>query len=250
MGIEDHRIALLIDADNSPASRIDKILAEVSTYGVANIRRAYGNWKSAHLNGWEKQLQEYAIRPIQQFDYVKGKNATDMAMSIDAMDLMYSERIDSFGIVSSDADFTPLVMRLLANGHKVYGFGEKKTPDSFVNACSKFLYLEQLGVVENVTQQESSTPIDAPFSKNRNELRMDTRLVRLLRDATQSSIQEDGWSYLGEVVKVIKNQASIDPRNYGYATFRKLITATELFEFDVREEGTAIYMRDIRVHRK
>ncbi len=249
MAADEHRLALLIDADNSPASRIDKILAEVSTYGVANIRRAYGNWKSPHLSAWEKQLHEYAIRPVQQFDYVKGKNATDMAMSIDAMDLMYSDRIDSFGIVSSDADFTPLVMRLLANGHRVYGFGEKRTPEPFVNACSKFLYIEQLGPSDAETQQEPSATVDAPVSKTRNELRMDTRLVRLLRDATQTCLQEDGWSYLGEVVKVVKNQASIDPRNYGYATFGKLIAATELFELDVRD-GTGVYMRDSGVRRK
>ena len=249
MALEDHRIALLIDADNSPASRIDKVLAEVSTYGVANIRRAYGNWKNPQLVNWEKQLHEYAIRPIQQFDYAKGKNATDMAMTIDAMDLMYSERIDSFGIVSSDADFTPLVMRLLANGHRVFGFGEKKTPEAFVNACSKFLFLEQLDATGLESQPDQETSVDAAVRKTRNELRMDARLVRLLRDATQSCIQEDTWSYLGEVVKVVKNQASIDPRNYGYATFGKLIAATELFEMDVRE-GSAVYMRDPGVRRK
>jgi uncharacterized protein (TIGR00288 family) len=234
MALEDHRIALLIDADNSPANRIDKVLAEVSTYGVANIRRAYGNWKSPHLGGWEKQLHEFAIRPIQQFDYAKGKNATDMAMTIDAMDLMHSERIDSFGIVSSDADFTPLVMRLLANGHRVFGFGEKKTPEPFVNACSKFLFLEQLGATGLEVPTDQQPAADAAVRKSRNELRMDTRLVRLLRDATQSCLQEDGWSYLGEIVKAVKNQASIDPRNYGYATFGKLIAATELFEMEVR----------------
>lgn len=249
MALEDHRIALLIDADNSPASRIDKVLAEISTYGVANIRRAYGNWKSPHLASWEKQLHEYAIRPIQQFDYAKGKNATDMAMTIDAMDLMHSERIDSFGIVSSDADFTPLVMRLLANGHKVFGFGEKKTPEPFVNACSKFLFLEQLGVSTLDSQPGQNTLVDAAVKKTRNELRMDTRLVNLLRDATQSCIQEDGWSYLGEVVKTVKNQASIDPRNYGYATFGKLITATELFVMELRE-GSAVYLRDSGVRSK
>jgi uncharacterized protein (TIGR00288 family) len=249
MALEDHRIALLIDADNSPANKIDKVLAEVSTYGVANIRRAYGNWKSPHLGGWEKQLHEFAIRPIQQFDYARGKNATDMAMTIDAMDLMYSERIDSFGIVSSDADFTPLVMHLLANGHRVFGFGEKKAPEPFVNACSKFLFLEQLGAPALETPADQQLSTDSAVRKSRNELRMDTRLVRLLRDATQSCVQEDGWSYLGEIVKVVKNQASIDPRNYGYATFGKLIAATELFEMEVRE-GSAVYLRDTGVRRK
>ena len=139
------RIALLIDADNSPASKIDVILAELAKVGVANIRRAYGNWKKDGLRGWEGVLHEYAIRPIQQFDYSKGKNATDMGMVIDAMDLLYTDEPDAFGIVSSDADFTPLVMHLKAKGALVFGFGAKKTPMPFVNACSRFLYLENLG---------------------------------------------------------------------------------------------------------
>jgi uncharacterized LabA/DUF88 family protein len=139
------RIALLIDADNSPADKIDVILAELAKFGVANIRRAYGNWKKSELKGWEAALHDYAIRPIQQFDYSKGKNATDMGMVIDAMDLLYSDKPEAFGIVSSDSDFTPLVLHLKAKGAKVYGFGAKKTPMPFVNACSRFLYLETLG---------------------------------------------------------------------------------------------------------
>ena len=141
----EKRIALLIDADNAPSSKIDVVLAEVARYGVANVRRAYGNWKSPRLKGWEGVLHEYAIRPIQQFAYSRGKNASDMAMVIDAMDMLYARNLDGFAIVSSDADFTPLVMRLLTDGVKVYGFGEKKTPEPFVNACSKFTYLEALG---------------------------------------------------------------------------------------------------------
>ena len=141
----DARIALLIDADNSPAGKIDVILAELAKFGVANIRRAYGNWKKQELRGWEEVLHEYAIRPMQQFDYSKGKNATDMSMVIDALDLLYTDRPDAFGIVSSDADFTPLVMHLKAKGALVYGFGAKKTPMSFVNACSRFLFLESIG---------------------------------------------------------------------------------------------------------
>ena len=140
MSEPEKRIALLIDADNAPASKIDEVLAEVARYGVANVRRAYGNWKSPRLKGWEAVLHEYAIRPIQQFAYSKGKNASDMAMVIDAMDLLYARNLDGFAIVSSDADFTPMVMRLLTDGVKVYGFGEKKTPEPFVNACSKFTY--------------------------------------------------------------------------------------------------------------
>ena len=139
------RIALLIDADNSPSSKIDVILAELAKLGVVNVRRAYGNWKKDGLKGWENVLHEYAIRPIQQFDYTKGKNATDMGLVIDALDLLYSDSPDAFGIVSSDSDFTPLVMHLRAKGAQVFGFGAQKTPMPFVNACSRFLFLEHLG---------------------------------------------------------------------------------------------------------
>ena len=139
------RIALLIDADNAPSSKIDVILAELAKVGVTNIRRAYGNWKKDGLKGWESVLHEYAIRPIQQFDYSKGKNATDMGMVIDAMDLLYTDSPEAFGIVSSDSDFTPLVLHLKAKGAQVFGFGAAKTPMPFVNACSRFLYLEHLG---------------------------------------------------------------------------------------------------------
>ena len=139
------RIALLIDADKSPAGKIDVILAELAKLGVTNIRRAYGNWKKSELKGWEAVLHDYAIRPVQQFDYSKGKNATDMVMAIDAMDMLYTDEPDALGIVYSDADFTPLVMHLRAKGATVYGFGAKKTPEPFVNACSRFLFLETLG---------------------------------------------------------------------------------------------------------
>lgn len=145
MADQERRIALLIDADNAPASKIDVILAEVARHGTANVRRAYGNWKSPSLKPWEDTLHEYAIRPVQQFAYSKGKNASDMAMVIDALDLLHSGTMDAFAIVSSDADFTPLVMRILADGLKVYGFGERKTPMPFVNACTMFTYVEALG---------------------------------------------------------------------------------------------------------
>jgi hypothetical protein len=136
---------LLIDADNVSHGKIAAMLAELSKYGVANIRRAYGDWASPGLKGWTARLHEHAIRPIQQFSYSRGKNATDMALVIDAMELLYTQKPDAFCIASSDADFTPLVMQLRANGHEVYGFGERKTPEPFVNACSTFLYLDSLG---------------------------------------------------------------------------------------------------------
>lgn len=142
--VPDRKIALLIDADNVSHAKIAAMLAELSKYGTANIRRAYGNWASASLKGWKDKLHEFAIRPIQQFSYSAGKNATDIALVIDAMELLYTQKLDAFCLASSDADFTPLVMQLRANGHEVYGFGERKTPTPFVNACTAFLYLDSL----------------------------------------------------------------------------------------------------------
>jgi len=266
------RIALLIDADNSPASKIDVILAELAKIGVANIRRAYGNWKKDGLKGWEAVLHEYAIRPIQQFDYSKGKNATDMVMVIDAMDLLYTDRPEAFGIVSSDADFTPLVMHLKAKGAKVFGFGAKKTPAPFVNACSRFLYLENLGTdaaevddtekppkgkaasrrkPRGAAKADSAAEADAPaieaptpLKQDTHALKRDARLVSLLRNAVESAAGEDGWSALGAVGQQIGNQASFDPRNYGYRKLIDLIEATQLFELDRR--GSQVMLRDKR----
>ncbi|KAF1702786.1 NYN domain-containing protein [Pseudoxanthomonas suwonensis] len=237
MAEPEKRIALLIDADNAPASKIDLVLAEVARHGVANVRRAYGNWKSPNLKGWEAVLHEYAIRPIQQFAYSSGKNASDMAMVIDAMDLLYARNLDGFAIVSSDADFTPLVMRLLTDGMKVYGFGEKKTPSPFVNACSKFTYVEALGRPASDSDQASST---AP--KDAQELRNDARLVQMLRSAVDAGSGDDGWTRLDMVGSQIGNQASFDPRNYGYRKLSDLVKATGLFE--MREEGKTLWVRD------
>jgi len=237
MAEPEKRIALLIDADNAPASKIDLVLAEVARHGVANVRRAYGNWKSPNIKSWEAVLHEYAIRPIQQFAYSSGKNASDMAMVIDAMDLLYAGNLDGFAIVSSDADFTPLVMRLLTDGMKVYGFGEKKTPLPFVNACSKFTYVEALGgpAVDN-GQSGSPAPKDA------QELRSDARLVQMLRSAVEAGSGDDGWTRLDVVGSQIGNQASFDPRNYGYRKLSDLVRATGLFE--IREEGKLLWLRD------
>ena len=266
------RIALLIDADNAPAELIDEILTELSTLGVINIRRAYGNWTKAGLMGWQEQLLEFAIRPMQQFDYSKRKNASDMAMMVDAMELLYTERPDAFGIVSSDADFTPLVMHLRAKGAAVYGFGAAQTPKPFVNACSRFLYLEALAAAhaeaEGDTAGVPQAPADAPppVASSANapprppaatrlerrvrvpmaKLRQDTALMNLLRDAVHAVADEAGWAKVGAVGTQISNKASFDPRNYGYATLSKLLAAVDAFEW--RDEGTSrVAVRDKRV---
>lgn len=265
-------IALLIDADNSPASKIEEILDELAKYGVINIRRAYGNWKSPHLKGWEAVLHDYAIQPMQQFAYTKGKDATDAAMIIDAMDLLYTKHLDGYCIVSSDSDFTPLVMRIRANGLKVFVFGEKKTPEPFVNACSKFLYLEHLGNPEAVPespqldakaagpaaglssmpQPEASmassslaqVPVAKPASGKMTpkELKSNTRLVNMLRKSVEAAADDEGWAGLGTVGQHISKQASFDSRNFGYAKLRDLFQAIGLFEIRMKDKG--VYVRD------
>lgn len=236
----ESKIALLIDADNAPAAKIDAILSEIAKYGVANIRKAYGNWKNPSLKPWEDSLHEFAIRPVQQFDYTKGKNATDAALIIDAMDLLYTQNLDAFAIVSSDSDFTPLVMRILTNGLKVYGFGEKKTPMPFVYACSTFLYLENLG--QDVDAEVSKEL--GNIKKTTKELKQDTKLVNLLRLAVDSTQDDDGWSKLGAVGAHIANQASFDPRNYGYAKLSTLFEAVDLF--DIERRNNLVYVKDRR----
>jgi uncharacterized LabA/DUF88 family protein len=229
-------VALLIDADNSPASKIGLILNELSTFGETNVRRAYGNWKKNELKGWEEQLHEHAIRPMQQFDYTKGKNASDMAMVIDALDLLYTDSPDAFGIVSSDADFTPLVMHLRAKGAAVYGFGARKTPEPFVNACSRFLFLDELQG-EDADTEAGESERSQPLRRTPAELRQDRRLVDLLRNAVRSAADDEGWARVNAVRQQIGNQASFDHRNYGYSTLSKLLSAIDLFEVD--KEGTS-----------
>ena len=250
------RIALLIDADNSPSAKIGLILNELSTYGETSIRRAYGNWKKQELRGWEELLHEHAIRPMQQFDYSKGKNASDMAMVIDALDLLYSDQPEAFGIVSSDADFTPLVMYLRAKGAAVYGFGAQKTPEPFVNACSRFLYLDKLAVTAaavdidtgELTRDESGgTPLRVPAAK----LKRDAKLVGLLRNAVEAAAGESGWARVGAVGQQIGNQASFDPRNYGYSRLGLLVEDQNYVDAEHPEGGQPrVRLRSQRPPRK
>ena len=194
-------------------------------------------------------LHEHAIRPMQQFDYSKGKNASDMAMVIDALDLLYTDSPDAFGIVSSDADFTPLVMHLRAKGAAVYGFGARKTPEPFVNACSRFLFLDKLS--ETSSEAEASEPgagaqPSARLKFSPAQLQQDAKLVMLLRNAVQAAADDEGWARVNAVGNQIGNQASFDPRNYGYATLTKLLVATQLFE--LADEGkSTVMVRDKRL---
>lgn len=237
-------IALLIDADNSPAAKIEVILAELAKYGVAHIRRAYGNWTKPGLKKWTEQLHEHAIRPVQQFDLTKGKNATDVAIVIDAMDLLYSNNVQAFALVSSDCDFTPLVTRIRERGFDVYGFGEKKTPEPFQNACSKFLFLEQLVEADEAGDSDAPKPAQARKT-SAQELKQNNKLVTLLRNAVEAATGEDGWAHQGAVGNVLKNQASFDSRNYGYRYLGDLIEASGLFELK-RLGNSAVMLRDKR----
>ncbi len=210
-------IAVLIDADNSPAKSVQKIFSELARYGKVNIRRAYGNWASGHLKGWESVLQDHAIQPFQQYDLTKGKNATDIAIAIDAMDILYTKQVDTFCIVTSDCDFTPLATRIMSEGKTVIGFGERKTPSVFVNACSTFLYLDE-GL-------EKTKP-----AVSGKELRGDTKLTNLIREAIAATCDDEGWARLSKVGMHISNHASFDSRNYGYSRLSDLIEAIGLFE--------------------
>ncbi len=233
------RMALLIDADNAPAAKIDVILAELARHGVANVRRAYGDWKNPRLQKWEQMLHPHAIQPVQQFAYSTGKNASDMAMVVDAMDLLHSGRFDAFAIVSSDADFTPLVMRLRSQNMRVFGFGATQTPPPFINACSTFLYLDDLGEASSGT---AAAPTSKSKPKTSAELRQDTALVNLLLGAVDSADGDEGWAHLGPVGHYIANRASFDPRNYGYPNLSSLIEAIDLFE--LRRDNKLVYVRN------
>ncbi len=230
---EKQKIALFIDVDNAPANKFETILTEVAKYGVVTIRRAYGNWKSPALKPWEDILHEYAIQPIQQFDIIKGKNASDIALVIDAMDVLYTKEIDVMCFVSSDCDFTPLVTRALSEGKVVFGFGERKAPMPFVNACSKFLYLDE-ELKSNSTAQ--------PRQKN---IKSDTKLINLLRQAIDATEEDNGWAALGPVGSHISNKTSFDTRNYGYKNLSSLFKAIDLFELK-RGTGNSYLVRDNR----
>lgn len=224
-------IALLIDADNAPSAKIDFIIAELATHGVVSIRRAYGNWKKPALAGWEKVLHEYAIQPVQHFDIVKGKNASDMALLIEAMDILYTKSVGTFCLVSSDCDFTPLVLRLRADGKQVIGFGDSKAPAPFVASCTRFLYLDD---------DKKAKEVQTDKTGSANKLKGDTKLMNLLRNAVRASGEDDdGWAPLGPVGNHIQNQGSFDSRNYGFSKLSGLFTAIDTFELKQTKKGTA-----------
>lgn len=206
---DNDKLAVLIDADNAQASLINELLEEVSRYGTASIKRAYGDWTTERLKSWKNVLHKMAIQPIQQFSYTTGKNATDSALIIDAMDLLHSGNLNGFCIVSSDSDFTRLATRIRESGLIVYGFGERKTPEPFVKACDKFIFSEIL------KPQKPKADRKEDVSKS---------LKPILRTATTATAGDDGWAELSVVGSMIaKNSPSFDPRNYGYQKLGELV---------------------------
>jgi uncharacterized LabA/DUF88 family protein len=238
--IKDLRLAVLIDADNVPYSNVKEMFEEIAKYGTPTFKRIYADWTKPTVSGWKAVLLANAITPIQQYSYSTGKNATDSAMIIDAMDILYSGKVDGFCIVSSDSDFTRLATRLREAGMKVIGIGERKTLPPFITACDKFIYIEILkkssapAIEEQRNKPSKSVPAKAAPVRHKS----DDGLIRLLSDSIADLADEDGWAFLGELGNfILKRKPDFDPRNYGFAKMLPLIKSSGRFEVDERSTG-------------
>lgn len=238
--IKDLRLAVLIDADNVPFANVKEMMEEIAKFGVPTFKRIYADWTKPTVSGWKKVLLENAITPIQQYSYSSGKNSSDSAMIIDAMDILYSGKVDGFCIVSSDSDFTRLAIRLREAGMKVIGMGEKKTLKPFITACDKFIYIEILGDEE----EESVVKTTAKTSKQPNKKPtksvdlVNRELIKLLTDSISDLADESGWAFLGELGNLLlKKKTDFDPRNYGFQKMLPLIKSINQFEIDERVTG-------------
>ncbi|GLA75055.1 hypothetical protein AtubIFM55763_006316 [Aspergillus tubingensis] len=244
------KFAVLIDADNARHSNIHRLLAEIAKYGTVHAKRAYGDWSSQYLVGWKDQLLHHSIQPIQQFAYTQGKNATDSAMIIDAMDLLYTSRYDGFCLVSSDSDFTKLASRIRESGLVVYGFGEQKTPKPFVAACDKFIYTENLVHVDEL--EPHATRIRVPeHSVPAKKVQTGEPLATQLRTSVEAVSGDDGWARLSDVGSLLtKKHPDFDSRSYGYHKLSDLIANSALFETNFKshphKSSIDIYVRDTR----
>ena len=229
---EDTKLAVLIDGDNIPSAYMKEMMEEIAKYGTPTIKRIYGDWTKPHLSKWKNMLLENAITPVQQYGYTIGKNATDSAMIIDAMDILYSEKVDGFCIVSSDSDFTRLATRLREAGMQVIGIGEKKTPEPFIVACDRFIYIE---ILKRQTKETDSK--DTKVSTKKEEIEKITpKVIRLISSTISDLADEDGWAFLGDVGSLLqKKQPNFDARNYGFQKLTPLIKSTNKFEIDLRE---------------
>lgn len=235
---KDPRLAVLIDADNVPYSNVKEMLEEIAKYGTPTFKRIYGDWTKPTVSGWKTVLLENAITPVQQYSYTSGKNATDSAMIIDAMDILYSGRVDGFCIVSSDSDFTRLATRLREAGMKVIGIGEKKTPKAFISACEKFIYLEILKSASESSDNNGKKSKGKSRSDEKSVEKVDRNLIKLITDSVNDLADENGWAFLGELGNLlIKKQPNFDPRNYGFNKMHQLIKSIDKFEVDQRDTG-------------
>ncbi len=252
--LNDLRLAVLIDADNIPYSNVKGMMEEIAIYGTPTFKRIYGDWTKPALSGWKNVLLENAITPIQQYNYTTGKNSTDSAMIIDAMDILYSGKVDGFCLVSSDSDFTRLATRLREAGMKVIGIGEKKTPNPFIVACDKFIYLEILKNTapkkEPTTQQKTKkTKGKKVQAEPEPEEKIPGEVIELIATSISDLADDAGWAFLGEVGSLLqKKKPDFDSRNYGFNKLTKLIKAISQFEIDERETGKPnvkhIFVRD------
>lgn len=230
----DLNLAVLIDADNVPYSNIKGMLDEIAKIGVPTIKRIYGDWTKPTVSGWKQPLLEHAITPIQQYSYTTGKNATDSAMIIDAMDILHSGKVDGFCLVSSDSDFTRLAVRLRESGMQVIGIGEKKTPNPFIVACDKFIYIEIIGDSED---QQDTTTSATKKDKEKNIEPVNKKLINLLKSTVRDLADDEGWAYLGDIGNlIIKKRPDFDSRNYGFSKLAALVKAQKkVFEIDERK---------------
>lgn len=238
---KDLRLAVLIDADNVPYANIKEMLEEIAKYGTPTFKRIYADWTKPTVSGWKTVLLENAITPVQQYSYTSGKNATDSAMIIDAMDILYSNRVDGFCIVSSDSDFTRLATRLREAGMKVIGIGEKKTPGAFISACEKFIYIEILKpkqVEAKKTVKGKPDKKETQATGNGGIEKINHNLIKLITDSINDLADENGWAFLGDLGNLIlKKQTDFDPRNYGFNKMLSLIKSIDRFKIDERETG-------------
>ena len=247
------KLAVLIDADNVPYSNVKGMMEEIAKFGTPTTKRIYADWTKPNANGWKSVLLEHAITPIQQYSYTVGKNSSDSAMIIDAMDLLYSDKVDGFCIVSSDSDFTRLAIRLRESGMKVIGIGEKKTPNSFIVACDRFIYIEVLdGAIKKKIQNpkskiqsdsNSKTTEVNKVSKSSEKIeektlnKIDNQTIELIEDTLEAIGDDDGWAFLGDVGNlIVKKKPEFDPRNYGFSKLTPMLKSlTDILEIDERD---------------
>lgn len=249
---EDLRLAVLIDAENVPYKNIRGILEEVAKYGTPTIKRIYGDWTNSSLSGWKSSLLQNAITPIQQYSYTSGKNSSDSALIIDAMDILYSQKVDGFCIISSDSDFTRLATRLREAGMKVIGIGERKTPNSFIAACDKFIYIEIINTPvknnETYTEDQHKEDIVEHESKN-NTIDIGEDIIKLISASVNDVADDNGWAFLADVGNLIsKKQPDFDSRNYGFSKLTPLVKSLKRFQIEERESSNSrikhIYIRN------